>query len=195
MNRRNGGYQRGGGQGKDELSSGRAGNRTYSGSSGSSSGQLNNGRPVLRPAPATTGRVTPADQVYRGPAQVDSPITPTREQSSFTMNGHSIRETYTPSGSSVTASPRFHTSPSSPTPNQRHHGGNTPSRQHAMQRPVNTNGESNWAALLDYKIKVLGMPKSSWTKQVHQAMFQYGNVVRIEMEPGSQGSAAYVTFQ
>jgi RNA-dependent RNA polymerase len=64
-----------------------------------------------------------------------------------------------------------------------------------MQRPVNTNGESNWAALQEYKIRILGMPKASWTKQVHQAMSHYGNIVRIEIEQGSGGSTAYVTFQ
>jgi RNA-dependent RNA polymerase len=53
----------------------------------------------------------------------------------------------------------------------------------------------NWAALQEYKIKILGMPKSYWTKAVHKAMSQYGTVVRIEMSKGSLDSSAWVTFQ
>jgi RNA-dependent RNA polymerase len=222
MYRGSGGYQRGGGRGRGAYSGGmgRGGfsggrdNRAYSSSSGSSSGQSN--RPVLRPAAATRGRVTPPKQASPGPARVDSPMTPVREQSSYTLNGHTISETYTPSGSGsnvATTPPRSYNAPTSPTPtrgtysrtpsrgsysptpNRGNYGGNTPGRQSAMHRPTTRNGAVNWAALQEYKIKILGMPKSYWTKAVHKAMSQYGTVVRIEMSKGSLDSSAWVTFQ
>jgi RNA-dependent RNA polymerase len=189
MNRGNGGYQRGG------FSGGRGGNRTYSSSSGSSNGQHSYNRPVLRPASATRGRVTPPDQINRSAARANSPFTPSKEQSSFIMNGHSISEKYTPSRSRDTSSPGAYTSPSSPTPTRGNYGGNTPGHQYTVQRPVTRHGDSNWAALQQDKVKIVGISKSCWTKQVYQAVSQYGTVVRIDVEQGSRDNNAYVSFQ
>jgi RNA-dependent RNA polymerase len=207
MNRGNGAYQRGRGRGRGGAVGSRD-NRAYSSSSGSSSGQYGHGRPVMNNTSAGRGRVTPPNHANVGPARVDSPMTPAREQSSYTLNGHSISETYTPSGSgsvAATTPPRSYNTPSSPTPARGNYSGNTsargnysgntPGHQNAMLRPMTRNGQSNWAALQEYKIKILGLPKSYWTKAVYKALSQYGTVVRIEMVPGSQDNSAWVSFQ
>jgi RNA-dependent RNA polymerase len=197
MNRGNGGYQRGRGRGRGGAVGSRD-NRAYSSSSGSSSGQNGYNRPVLNNNSASRGRVTPPSHANPGPALADSPMTPVREQSSYTLNSHSINETYTPSGSGsivATTPPRSHITPSSPTPTRGNFNRNTPGRPSAMQRPITRNEQSNWAVLQEYKIKILGLPRSYWTKGVYKVMSQYGTVVRIEMEPGSRDSGAWVTFQ
>jgi RNA-dependent RNA polymerase len=197
MNRGNGGYHRGRGRGRGGTVGSRD-NRAYSSSSGSSSGQYGYNRPVLNDVSASRGHVTPPNHANPGPARAGSPVTPVREQSSYTLNGHSINETYTPSGSGsiiATTPPRSHITPSSPTPTRGNFNGNTPGGRGATLRPITRNGQSNWAVLQEYKIKILGLPKSYWTKAVYKAMSQYGTVVRIEMEPGSRDNNAWVTFQ
>lgn len=44
-------------------------------------------------------------------------------------------------------------------------------------------------------MKVFGIPKYQWTKDVYFAMSSYGNVTRIEMEPGNRDNGAWVVFQ
>jgi RNA-dependent RNA polymerase len=52
-----------------------------------------------------------------------------------------------------------------------------------------------WADLQEHKIKVLGLPKTCWTKEVCEGLSLYGNVVRVEIELGSRNYNAWVTFQ
>lgn len=185
MNR--GGRQRGG-------RGGRGGNRTYSGSSGSSSGQPGLNRPVLRPTSAPHGHATPPIRVNQGPVRADSPVTPTKEQSSFPMNGHTINETWKPSGSAFSMPPK--PSDSSSTPTRSAYGDNTPGHQRTTPKPIAKNGEERWAYNQEYKIKILGIPKAYWTGEVQQAMSLYGNVVRVEVQLASgRDNSAWVSFQ
>jgi RNA-dependent RNA polymerase len=183
MYRGNGGFPRG--------TRGR-GHRTYSGSSGSSSGRNSHPRPILRSTSVPEGRITPPVDASHPPARVDSPTTPIKQQSSFTMNGHTISETYTLSGGSATTPPRLY---SSPIPTRRNYGGSTPGCQQVSQRPITGNDMMHWTDHQEHKIKVLGLPKTCWTKEVCTAMSRYGNVVRVEIEQGSRNHNAWVTFQ
>jgi RNA-dependent RNA polymerase len=185
-------YQRGG-RDKGGFPGGRGNSRSRSGSSGSSSGHNSQSRPTLRLSPVPNGRVTTSGSLIRGSGRVKSPITHNREQTSFTMNGHSIKETYAPSGTTMTP-----TKPQNPlnTSTQRNHTANTPGCQRAMQRPTTGTGKNYWAYCQEYKIKILGIPKTCWTQQVDQAMSRYGNVVRIEILQGdSRDNDAWVVFQ
>lgn len=53
----------------------------------------------------------------------------------------------------------------------------------------------HWAYQQEQKVKILGMPKTCWTKQVYLALSPYGTVVRIEIQPGALENTAYATFQ
>jgi RNA-dependent RNA polymerase len=191
MHRGNGGFPRGA-RGRGGSRGGRGGHRTYSGSSGSSGGQNNHNRPVLRSTSVPGGRVTPPAHVDHLPTRVDSPTTPIKQQSSFTMNCHTISETYTPSGNSATTPPRPHSSPS---PTRRNYGGGTPGRQQVVQRPIVRYSERHWADHQEHKIKVLGLSKTCWTKEVCEGLSHYGNVVKVEMKLSSRNYNAWVTFQ
>jgi RNA-dependent RNA polymerase len=196
MNRGNRGFQRGS-RARGDFRGGRGGNRTYSGSSGSSSGQNNHNRPILRTSYIAASGTPPSDHLSRCPARIDSarldsPVTPIKEQSSFTMNGHTISETYTPSGNSISSSPRPY---GSPTSTQRNYGGNILGYRAATQRPTTRNGEMRWADNQEHTIRILGVPRTCWTKEVYEAMSRYGNVARIEIRAGAPERNALVTFQ
>jgi RNA-dependent RNA polymerase len=120
------------------------------------------------------------------------------------MNGHTISETYKPSGRAIstpktpTTPTRSHASPAAPA--RRNYEGNFPGRQPPVRqppinRPLTRNGENSWAHNQEYKIKILGMSNTCWTKKVHEAMSRYGNVVRIEIQPGARDNNAWVVFQ
>jgi RNA-dependent RNA polymerase len=190
MNHGSGGYRGRGGRGRGG-SSGARGGRKYSSSSGSSNSQHR--RPVLRQSPALRGRVTSPVQRAQEATRLDSPVTPTKEQSSFTLSSNNISEIYTPSRSANILSPRSRASPSTPTRNN--YGRNTPPYQHPVQKPITRNGNLNWAYQQECKIKLLGMPKTCWTKQVFKTISQYGAVMRIEMQQGSLVNNAWVTLQ
>lgn len=56
--------------------------------------------------------------------------------------------------------------------------------------------KSEAAHCQESKFKLLGLPKTCWTREVYQAMSSYGNVFRIEMETSRSGSYnAYVVFR
>ncbi|KAF2030357.1 RdRP-domain-containing protein [Setomelanomma holmii] len=204
-----GGYQRGGrsrGRGaRGGFRGGRGDSRKYSGSSGSSNGS---NRPVLRPTSAPRGRVTPPDHTSHGPSRVDSPVTPDREQTSFTMNGHTIKETYIPTGSAAANSPQPFTSPPT-TPSRTAHSTCTPSasvpattlRQLAttptlaQRRPVAGRGQGHWAYEQEFKIRLSGLPTSYWTRDVFNIMSSYSNITRIDMQKGMRDNSAWVVFQ
>jgi RNA-dependent RNA polymerase len=191
MNNGRGGYP-GDIRGRGGFSHGRGGSRTYSGSSGSSGGQHNYNRPVLRPMSSPRGRMTPPTQYKRSPDRVDSPATQVREQLDFTMNGHSISETYTPRRSNVATSPDPSVPPTPTT--QTNYRGNTLTCQLAVQRPFKGNSPIEESHDKEYKIKIAGVPKTCWTKQVYETMSRYGNVIRIGMEPSFRDNIAFVTF-
>lgn len=187
MNRGNASYRGGrGGRARTSFSGGRGG-RKNSSSSGSSNGQ----RPVIRQSPAR-GRGTPPAHHSQGNTRVDAPVTPNKQQSSYTSNGSSISETYTPSGSAHVPSPRSRTEPSTPT--RSNDTPNTPTHQHAILRPPVMN-DAAWASQQECKIKLVGMPKTCWTKQVFKALSSYGTIVRIEMQQGTLDNNAWVVFQ
>jgi RNA-dependent RNA polymerase len=56
-------------------------------------------------------------------------------------------------------------------------------------------GAQHWAYYQEKKIKLFGIAKDCWTKEVYQALSSYGNVVRVDMETGTQSNNAYVVFQ
>lgn len=183
------------GRGRGGFRGGRGVERKSSGSSGSSNGQ----RPVLRASSSRQDRTTPPFQPTEGSARVDSPVDSLKEKSSFTLNGHTISETYNPSGRTATNTPRSHTSSPSysshSVPTRNNYGGNTPTRQQTTQRPATRNSNMGWAYQEEHKIKVLEMPTTWWTKQVYQALSEYGNVVRIEIQRNSLDYNAWVTFK
>lgn len=111
------------------------------------------------------------------------------------MNGHTISETYTPSGTAATAPPRPHASP--PTPSRRHYSDHatTPTRHLMTQRPIVRESAGGWASEQEKKIKLQGLPKRYWTKDVYEAMSRYGNVISIEMKTGMRDNDAWVIFQ
>jgi RNA-dependent RNA polymerase len=189
MDRGRGGRARGG-RGRGGTPFGRGGSRSYSDSSGGSSGH---DLPILRPTSAPRDQTTPSNELNTLPGRIDSPITPIRAQQVFTMNSNKISETYTPTRNTPTASPRWQVLP--PTPTRATHRSNTPSRQKTLLKPMRRNGLSNWAYEQELKIKTMVMPKMTSTKLVYQAMSRYGNVVRIDIQQSSHDCIAYVTFR
>jgi RNA-dependent RNA polymerase len=176
----------------------RGGDRTYSDSSGSSNGQYNPNRPTLKPALGSQStqtlhtRMGTPEQLINLPARVDSPVTPVKQLSSFNLNGHSINETYV-------ARPQI-TSPSRHvTQASLQYGGNRPHYnsvdQRNSHRPTLSGGAQNWAHLQEEKIRLSGIPKQYWTKDLYHAMSSFGTVFRIDMVPGTRDNTAYVVFR
>jgi RNA-dependent RNA polymerase len=190
MYRGNRGYQRGG---RGSFHGARGSDRKYSNSSGSSNGQYGPNRPILRPSFTPQSGAAPTDQFGRGSVRAESPVTPEKERSEFTLNGHQISETYTSRRSTTTTPPRSIGSPTVASRNN--YGRNSPGRQNAKQRPPTRNTFGNWAYQQEHKIKLLDLPKSCWTRDVYVALSPYGNVVRIEMQAGGSKGNAWVTFQ
>lgn len=67
--------------------------------------------------------------------------------------------------------------------------------QRNRQRPMLAGGAKNWAHSQEVKIKLYGIRKNYWTKEVYQAMSRYGNVFKIDMEPNSRDCNAFVVFR
>ncbi|CAO2657263.1 Nn.00g033890.m01.CDS01 [Neocucurbitaria sp. VM-36] len=193
MDRGNNGYQRGRDRGRGGFRSDRGGNRTYSSSSGSSNG-YNSHRPTLKPSPPLQGRITPPEQSAQTPAQIASPASPVMRQSSFTLNGQHINETYTARPYALGSSSSQQYTPSSPVRGQNRHR-NHPTSQRLTHRPVIRNNEDHWVYQQEMKVKLTGMPKNCWTKDVYLALSPYGTVVRIEMQQCALDNNAYVTFR
>lgn len=53
----------------------------------------------------------------------------------------------------------------------------------------------HWAFEQELTVKITGMKKGSWTSDVHAALFEEGDIVRIQMMPGVRDCSAIVTFQ
>ncbi|KAI4629730.1 uncharacterized protein J4E87_002916 [Alternaria ethzedia] len=197
------GNQRGG---RGENRGGRGGNRTYSGSSGSSNGQYNPNRPTLKPASASQSSQAPHTRMPttdQTPGSVNSPVTPVKQLSSFDLNGNSINETYiarssttptlSPARSPIISPPRQATRASP------QYGGNRPrynsAGQPSSQRSILRNEAQHWAHRQEVKIKLSGIPKSYWTKDVYDALSSFGSLFRIEIVTGTRDNSAFVVFR
>lgn len=198
MRRQNSGRPYGGYRGHgNHGDSGSSDGLTQSSSSDGSNKQPNHTRPVIRPSSkAPFNRVRTPEQLNDGPNQLDSPlapVTPGSEQTSFTLNGHQINETYKPRTSPIVRQPNP-SSPRSPAPRaddcrQR------PDGQSASNRPPTRNTRGYSVEEQEFKVKILGIPKRCWTKDVYFAVSRFGTVTRIEMEIGSRDNNAWVIFQ
>jgi RNA-dependent RNA polymerase len=187
-----GGYRGYGNHGDSDRSDGVA----YSSSSSESNGQAFPTRPVIKHPSNPTSRVGTPEQVNTGPARVDSslaPTTPSNERSSFLLNGHQVIEFYKPR-LSMTASPPKPSTPVSPvirngSPRQRSDS------QCMSNGTFRRNIRGHWALEQESKIRIVGIPKYCWTKDVYFAMSSFGTVTRIEMEGGSRDNNAWVIYQ
>jgi RNA-dependent RNA polymerase len=63
------------------------------------------------------------------------------------------------------------------------------------QRPVVRESAWGWASEQEEKIKLQGLPKQYWTKDLYETMSRYGNVINIEMGTGMRHNDAWVIFQ
>ncbi|KAF1934276.1 RdRP-domain-containing protein [Didymella exigua CBS 183.55] len=168
---------------------------TYLNSSGGSSNQDGPTRPVIRPSNRVSHLKTP-ELPRVTPSGAESPMaseTRTSERPTFSLNGQQIKETYKPRLRAATSSPR----PS--TPVSRAFRTNSPGQrantQNTSNRPLTRNTRGHWALQQELKVKILGITKKQWTKDVYFAVSNYGNVTRIDMEAGSRDNNAWVVFQ
>jgi len=214
MNHGNHGHQRGGRGGRGDRS-----NRKHSNSSGSSNVQQNH--PTLKPSSALQGHKTPPVQFNEGAAQIGLQMSPIKENKSFTMNGYQINETYkpwprtfmSPPGQSTPAplnghqinetynpwpgtfmSPPGQSTPAPPTIRSNHHHINS-GNQHKLDKSTTKKNKNHWAYLQEYKVKIMGIPESCWTKDIYDIMSSYGTVVRIDMQTGGRDNNAWVVFR
>ncbi|KAH9868719.1 hypothetical protein J1614_007791 [Plenodomus biglobosus] len=193
MDRNPSGYKRAGRVGFNGRREGRG---TYSTSSESSSGYLNHNRPILRPVLTPwDATVTPEPVPSTAPIGKDSASTPVKQESFFILGGNQINETFVPRPSPLSSPSKL---ASRPPPSLRRHipQQRTSSGGHnASPRPVIRGGEKHWVYQQEAKIKISGLPKNQWIKDVYLAASRYGNVSRIEMQPGSRDNNAWVVFQ
>lgn len=193
MERSQAGYRRGRGRSHGTEHDG----RTYLNSFGGTNKQLNVPRPVLRPLPRNQEGVNMPGTVLHAPACNNSLEPPVIHQSLFDPGGSQINETYnsrssplpSPSKSVVRLSPSR--SPINQVFQQRHSPGNFSAPRMPIVRPTGR----HWAYDQETKIKIHGIPTSKWTKDIHQALSPYGNIVRIEMQPGQRDHNAWVVFR
>lgn len=174
---------------------GKRGNRAYSGTSASSNGPHTPSRPTLKPSPSIQDRTATSAPAGRQSPRIDVPISPgAKQQSTFTLNGNTINETYKERRSS----PKAQSQPGPVTNTSRGRGNrslNTRGGQRVPPRPIMMGGEQHWAYQQENKIRVSGIPKNCWTKEVHDAFSPYGNIVRIGIQPGYDNNSAYVIFE
>jgi len=171
--------------------------RTYSNSSDGSIEQLSLPIPMLRPPYGAQEDLNTPGAFSPARAGDNPPQTPSRQQSFFELHGNQINETYTSRSSPLSSpsKPVMHLSPS-PSPRshilQRRH---SPGNYSTTHRPIVRPAAQHWAYHQEAKIKIHGLPTSKWTKDIYQAMSSYGNVVRIEMQPGQRENNAWVIFR
>jgi len=166
---------------------------TYTSGSGGTSKEGGPTSPIARPSSNPVSRIkTPEQHASRADSPM-APETPNSERSSFSLNGQQINEAYKPRPRAMASPPR----PSTPistsirisTPPQRTY------TQSASTRPLTRNTRGQWALQQELKVKIFGIPKHQWTKDVYLAMSIYGSVIRIDMELGSRDNGAWVVFQ
>ena len=153
-------------------------------------------RPVIRAPSSFISRVSTPDQPFASPRQVSSPFsprTPVSERTIYDANGQSIHETYkwrpstntSPARSPPPVSPAIRTG----SPRQRSNA------QNVSNRPQTRNIPGHWAMGQESKVKILGIPKQCWTKDVYFSMSRFGTVVRVDMEVCSRDNNAWVVYQ
>lgn len=168
----------------------------YSSSSSGSNRQAGPTLPIIRPSSNPVSRVRTPEQPYAARSRAEPPTapeTPISKRSSFTLSGHQISETYKLRPSAI-ASPPKQSTPASlaiRTDNPRRRA-NT---QYASNTPFTRNTRENWVLGQESKVKILGIPKQYWTKDVYFAMSRFGTVTRVDMETGSRDNNAWVVFQ
>lgn len=150
-------------------------------------------RPVIRSSSSIVNRVkTPEQHVSRANSPTSLANT-ARERSFFSMNGQQIKETYrprygaivSPAKPSTQMPPVVHTH----TPPPRIHA------QNASIRPLTRNMRGHWALQQEFKVRIFGIPTHQWTREVYFAMSTYGNVIKVDMDPGSRDNSAWVVYQ
>lgn len=231
------GYHRGNGRYGD---SGSSDGCAYSSSSGGSNRPAGQARPVIRPFAKPVSRVRTPEQSNTVLDQIDSPTvpdTPGSERASFTLNGHQIRETYTPRLSvntsppksessaslaigsmstrpSPAASPPTASSPTARSPTARSPTASSPiakilgtragrngdplprlDSQPTFKSSITRNARLHWALKQEFKVKLLGIPKHFWIKDIYFATSKFGTVTKIDIQPGSRDNNARVIFQ
>lgn len=168
-------------------------------SSSSSGGSNNTGgfkRPIILPPASPVSRVETPEQLSARPSNAEAPTalgTRTHERTLFSLNGQQINETYRPRSRVTPSPPKFSTLASSAvqtsSPRQQVH------TQNAFQRPMARESRGHWALQQELKVKILGIDKCYWTKDVYFAMSTYGSVIRVDIETGSRDNNAWVVFQ
>lgn len=63
------------------------------------------------------------------------------------------------------------------------------------QGPRKYNVQSNWTPKSESKVRIMGIPKHCWTKDIYTTMSHFGTVIRVEMEVRIHGNNAWVEFQ
>lgn len=176
--------------------SGSSDGHAYSSSSGGSNRQAGHYRPITESSSILLSRAKTPEQTNAGLNRVGSPMepkTPGRERSSFTLNGHQISETYKLRPNTTSSLPKP-LSPASPT----FRNNNLRQRsytQHESNKPPTRNGRKHWALEQEFKVKIVGIPKKYWTKDVYLALSKFGTVTRIEIQTGSRENNAWVILQ
>ncbi|KAJ8111954.1 hypothetical protein OPT61_g5568 [Boeremia exigua] len=183
-------------RGRNQDNNGSADGLAKSSSSSGSGRQAGLARPVIRPSSNPINRVRTPNQPQEGYSCPDSPMAPgapVSELSSFTLNGQQINETYKQRLSTNTSpqKPSPPTSPASRAGGPRHRANS----QYPPTKPATRNTQGHWALQQVTKLKILGLPKRCWTKDVYFLLSRFGTVVKIDMEAGSRDNNAYVVFQ
>ncbi|ORY11519.1 RNA dependent RNA polymerase-domain-containing protein [Clohesyomyces aquaticus] len=92
---------------------------------------------------------------------------------------------------SISASYQNISSPNqSPSPG-RAHGRRVFSHPQTPNQPLVRVGEQGWASKQGLKVRLSNLPSGCGTREILQALWSFGNIVRVEVQPG----AAYVDFR
>ncbi|UPX13823.1 RNA-directed RNA polymerase [Ascochyta rabiei] len=122
-----------------------------------------------------------------------APVKPGSKQSSFTLNGHQIRETYKPRLSAASSSTK--PSPTVTTVLKSNIARQQSSSQYVLNRSLISTAPSSWALNQELKVKILGIHKKYWTKDVYFAMSELGTVTKIDIQSCSRDNNVWVIFQ
>lgn len=170
--------------------------RAYSSSSGNSNRPARSARPMIRPSSNPVNRVRTPEQSNAGHNRADSPMaleTLGSERSSSALHSYQISDTYRHRPSAITSSTKPPSSASSAatTNNARQY----PKGQYTSSRSLTRNAGSHWALNQELKLKLVGIPKCYWTKDVYFATSEFGTVMKIDIQTGSRDNIAWIVFQ
>lgn len=113
------------------------------------------------------------------------------EYSTYNLNGHNITETHK---ARPNANDGHNNAPFPVKENNRPQS-SIFGAQHTQTKSLVKRDNESWALDQEARIKLMGIPKSCWTKDVYLAMSKYGAVIRIDMMVGSRSNDATVTMQ